>query len=118
MGIFDPIFGSEDRRWGGSATFGVEERRWGGFFDLRGRWTKVEDGVIYDVPAPKIEDGGVLRSSGSEYRKTTHLRFSATKIDEPPIFNLRIFGPEEWSTEEWVKDRTERRERGVRLLRR
>ena len=29
MAIFDPIFGSKDRRWGGSSFFGAEDRRWG-----------------------------------------------------------------------------------------
>ena len=39
----------EDGGW----FFGVEERKWTGFFDVRSRRSK-------------IEDGGVLRSSGSE----------------------------------------------------
>ena len=72
MAIFEPIFGSEDRRWGG-------------FFDLRGRRKKmgcfsifgaedrvrIEDrgGRFYDLPASKIVDGGFLRSFGSEDRR-------------------------------------------------
>ena len=56
--IFDPISGYEDRRWVFS-IFGVEERRWGEGSSIFG----VED------RRSKIEDGGVLRSSGFEDRR-------------------------------------------------
>ena len=44
MAIFDAIFGSEDRRWGGSSIFGVEERRWGWFFEDGGFFE--EEGIL------------------------------------------------------------------------
>ena len=115
MSIFDPIFGSEDRRWGG-------------FFEDGG-------GSLRNTPSSKNHPH-LRRTSpssknapslffDSEYRSTPHFRFSEPKIEEGPIFNLRSSAPniEEnpfsiFDAEEWVEDRTEeggvlRRWRGI-----
>ena len=66
MAIFDQIFGSEDRRWGG-------------FFDLRTRRSKmgvrssdpkIEGGGGLRSSDPKIEDGGGSSIFGPEERRT------------------------------------------------
>ena len=65
MTIFDPIFGSEDRRWKG-------------FFDLRGRTTKNPPSSIFGAEDRRTPH---LQSSifGPEDRRTPHLRSSTPK---------------------------------------
>ena len=121
--IFDPFFGAEDRRLGGSSIFGSEDRKLkiGGFFDLRLRRSKM--GGLRSS-APKIEDwrGGSLKNLHPFPKNPPLLRRTLPFFEEPsPPFFLRSSGPkiEEpppssiFRAEDWVEDR--RGPRGVKF---
>ena len=90
----------------------IEDR--GGFFDLRGRRSKVKGRDFFDLRSGKIEYGGFFdlrlrrskkweffenrsvieeplpSSKNSSFRRNPSYSSSTPKIEEPPIFDLRI----------------------------
>ena len=124
MAIFDPIFGSEDRRWG-FFVFKPEKRRWGVLrrWDVLRNWGGSSKNLrhlritppIFEGPPSVFEEPPHLRSSGFEDRRSpifdlrsrrsknltiVNIRSSASKIEESRLSS--IFG-----LEEWIEDRTE-----------
>ena len=80
MAIFDPIFGSEERKWEGFFDLRLRRSKMGGFFDLRTRRSKTPPFSIF--------------YSRTEDRRTPpHFRSSEPNIEEPPPFS--IFGAED-----------------------